>query len=82
MTRWRIIFSASVSFSKIQCKAKTRSWRQERTGEKQADFSNSFRLFLFFFSTAANLWRFHQDHNEMKSGRAHDRDKDEEVRIM
>jgi hypothetical protein len=36
----------------------------------------------FFFSSAANIWGFHQNHNEIKSGIAHDRGKDEEVRIM
>jgi hypothetical protein len=31
---------------------------------QRVDFSNPFRLFLC--STAAALWRYHQDHEEMR----------------
>jgi hypothetical protein len=40
--------------------------RKSETGKKaqRVNFSNPFRLFLC--STTAILWRFHQDHDEMR----------------
>jgi len=61
-----------------------KQWLEDGGWETQGKNRRTFPVHFtyFFFSSTANLWRLHQNHNEIKSGRAHDRDKDEEVRII